>query len=443
MRYFTRLGLLLPVAGILLAPLWPACSSPTPVDSVMDVDGGRGASAADAGEAGAGGEAGPCTPRNSFAAGVAPLAIFRNQVPSYSAGLPVAKDARTFFAPGDRGACSRGGASFLRLRARPAVLGASAAADSEVAFFCANQPGELAQAVAFSPAQSLVGLAFRDDRGYLMGTFIAPDDPDWGMPGPPVNTRKVGFFPKLEGGVDGLPADAWGATFDGDDMVVAGGYWQGFVARFSRGASGAVSAVGFLDRRVKNFTAIAPNKSGGTWVVGRGAGAGALVLGKVTPSNALDTSWGTGGLLDLGGSDVSQASLGVDGDGRIVVGYVTGKGDDVQLLRVLPDGNVDVAYGGAGGRVHVPLWNWYSFRFSIAVDDDGTGLVPGGSTHNYEPAFVRVDATGKIDAALGVVKPPGTSGGGISGSFAVRTPPSAGCPGETLIAIGRGGFLFN
>ncbi len=441
MRYTRRLGLLPPaIASLAVAP-WLSCSPAKAVDGEMDVGGGPGVT--DAGDAG--GEAGPCTPRNSFAPGVAPLDMGTTR-------LPVAKDARTFFAPGYYGDCPRGGVSFLRLTARSAALGASAPADSDVAVLCT---GPLLtgypQAVAFSPSQSLVGLAFRDNVGYLLGTFIAPDDPDWEKPAEPIHHGNVGYYPALEAGTgETLPADAWGATFDGQDMVVAGGDndYRGFIARFSRGALGAVSVVGFQDPRVAGFKAIAPNKSGGTWVVGRGVGAGALVLAKVTQSNTLDVSWGTGGLVELGGSDIHQASLGVDEAGRIVVGYISGKGGDTQLLRVMPDGNLDVAYGGSGGRVHVPLWNrnlsgiaTSTSSFSIAVGGDGTVLVAGGSKGESDPAFIRLDATGRVDAALGVVKPPGASER-ISESFAVSTPPTAGCPGETLIAIGRGGFFF-
>jgi hypothetical protein len=69
-------------------------------------------------------------------------------------------------------------------------------------------------------------------------------------------------------------------------------------------------------------------------------------------------------------------------------------------------------------------------------------LLAGGSKEDHAPAFVRVDATGKIDGALGVQRPPGSAGKPVDVSCAVPTPTTAGCPGETLLYSGHEGFLF-
>lgn len=128
---------------------------------------------------------------------------------------------------------------------------------------------------------------------------------------------------------------------------------------------------------------------------------------RMTTAGALDTAFDTDGLLSTPWSS-SPASVAVQDDGCIVVGYTNSYGSqaDVGLLRVNSNGGLDTSFDGDGqvilGRTGT------QFTTGIAIQSDGKILVAGDeflpATQTGGNFFVaRFMATGELDTTYGNV----------------------------------------
>jgi uncharacterized delta-60 repeat protein len=138
-------------------------------------------------------------------------------------------------------------------------------------------------------------------------------------------------------------------------------------------------------------------------VVGRDANLDFLVERRLD-NGALDTAFGTGGLvsLNIGGTSADQAkAVAVQADGKIVVAGTTNFGTvnaGLAVARFNADGSLDTTFG-SGGRTIMDTAGVDEAR-AIAFQPDGKILVAGiqGSTR---PLVVRLNADGTPDSGFG------------------------------------------
>jgi hypothetical protein len=157
------------------------------------------------------------------------------------------------------------------------------------------------------------------------------------------------------------------------------------------------------DDRVVEWRAVPPADP-----TGRSSG---WELRRHLPDGPLDPTFGDGGVVHVT-TTAGPGGWGVDGAGRLVLlgSFDNNAGQTVKrsfLLRLLPSGDLDPAYG-ADGRVELD---------STIYDPDGFGAVaPDGSVYvrrtggGSETSFRRVDARGVVDpsfADAGVLRIPG------------------------------------
>jgi len=135
-----------------------------------------------------------------------------------------------------------------------------------------------------------------------------------------------------------------------------------------------------------------------------------FALLRYTSDGALDTTFGTGGLVltDFGGETDQARTMVLLPDGRIVLAGQTVSDDlaiaDMAFARYLPDGSLDPAFG-TGGRAVVDVRGTPSEVRSISVLGNGQIVAAGlsknpvGSWSDVVVARLRVD--GSVDAAFG------------------------------------------
>lgn len=128
-------------------------------------------------------------------------------------------------------------------------------------------------------------------------------------------------------------------------------------------------------------------------------------LVRFNPNGTLDQGFGTGGLVttDLfSGSSDQLMALAVQGDGRIIaaggVRKTPDEDDDFVVVRYLPDGRLDPAFG-SGGKAVTGLGG-DSLAFGVALQPDGKIVATGFSFSEY--ALVRYDGAGRLDLGFGV-----------------------------------------
>lgn len=110
------------------------------------------------------------------------------------------------------------------------------------------------------------------------------------------------------------------------------------------------------------------------------------VLARIGPDGQLDSSFGSGGIVELGG-DVGPAALAVDRDGGVAFG--TGN----ELVRLRPDGSPDLSFG-ATGRVTLPL---DGFDRLAGVEIRSTGEVVAAAGRD----LFQFNADGSPDVSFG------------------------------------------
>ena len=127
-----------------------------------------------------------------------------------------------------------------------------------------------------------------------------------------------------------------------------------------------------------------------------------FALARYTANGALDTSFGTNGIVttDLGTQSDDIRALAIAPDGRIVV---TGTaGEDIALARYTPDGKLDAGFG-TGGKTITDL-GFDDIASGVAVLPDGAIVIAGdtlGPKRNRDFLLGRYRADGTPDSAFG------------------------------------------
>lgn len=140
---------------------------------------------------------------------------------------------------------------------------------------------------------------------------------------------------------------------------------------------------------------------------------GGLTLSRYNTSGSADTSFGTGGKVTIvasGGPVDSMQALALQNDGKIVVaGYTalpTSFNDDVVVLRYNSDGTLDTGFG-TGGKVVTDFNGMTDRAFAVLVQTDGKIVVAGfatlgtQATADQDFALVRYQSTGSLDTGFG------------------------------------------
>ncbi len=152
----------------------------------------------------------------------------------------------------------------------------------------------------------------------------------------------------------------------------------------------------------------------GTFVMAGSAGGGQTALVRLTPTGALDGSFGSGGIAlhDLSPSqgDTLRAIVRLD-DGRYVTCgtyFSAGTATDFLVARFADDGSLDTTFNGSGFAVTSflqsgPGGSLFDQCNAVAVQADGM-IVSAGFTAEAGPnhvALTRHDANGTIDSGFG------------------------------------------
>jgi uncharacterized delta-60 repeat protein len=139
-----------------------------------------------------------------------------------------------------------------------------------------------------------------------------------------------------------------------------------------------------------------------------------MVLVKLTPSGAFDTSFGVGGFWhDSRSSVINNSSEGhclhLLSNGKILVGgaqEVSGAPNEAAIARINADGTLDAAFGVAGFTSLPAPTSDYGEIFGLGVQTDGKivggGYFADGSGIIYGLGSVRFSSSGVLDAGYGV-----------------------------------------
>lgn len=137
-----------------------------------------------------------------------------------------------------------------------------------------------------------------------------------------------------------------------------------------------------------------------------------MVVLRYDSSGRIDTSFGTGGkvVCDFAGSTDRAYAVLVQGDGKIVatgiatLGTLASPDQDIAMLRLLPDGSLDAAFG-TGGKLTTNVAGSGDFGYAAARQSDGKYVVAGRVAANggSNPDFgvVRYMGNGALDTAFG------------------------------------------
>ncbi len=137
-----------------------------------------------------------------------------------------------------------------------------------------------------------------------------------------------------------------------------------------------------------------------------------FALARYTTSGELDSSFGSGGIVetDLGsGSDDLAEAVAVRPDGKILVAGSTNPDPasnawDFAVVRYTPSGTLDSTFG-SGGVVTTDLGSNFDFAHAMALQPNGKIVVAGSSQkagqHGYDFAVVRYTPSGALDRSFG------------------------------------------
>jgi uncharacterized delta-60 repeat protein len=238
------------------------------------------------------------------------------------------------------------------------------------------------------------------------------------------NTLEAGDVAALASGQVLTFDDWWDTTQNPDNQQVAVG---------RRTATGAVDS-GFGNAGYRDFgfdlggtlgdfaRVIYVQRDGKILVGGRAeTGAGAtppadFFIARLTANGALDTSFGGGDgkvtvSFDLPFGNVDEVrALAVDARGRIYAGGIAGDfstANDCALVRLLPDGTLDPAFGAGDGKVNFryagAAQGTFNQIFGLALQGDGGIVVVGrGTSSGYRRVGVaRLTEAGDLDPTFG------------------------------------------
>ncbi len=132
------------------------------------------------------------------------------------------------------------------------------------------------------------------------------------------------------------------------------------------------------------------------------ASMGSLVyMARFTSNGALDPSFGKGGIVAIDGLVAYSASVAFGANGKVVLRAKNFENKNV-VMRLLPDGNLDSSFGVGGVQAMLPVT--ISAGGPIAVQADGKILVASsvGSGTTQDTVVVRLLPDGAVDMAYGV-----------------------------------------
>ena len=134
-------------------------------------------------------------------------------------------------------------------------------------------------------------------------------------------------------------------------------------------------------------------------------GSSDFAVARYTSAGALDTTFGTGGVVTTAiGNDSTAWDLGLEPDGRIVVAgqaRVTGR-QRVALARYTSAGALDASFG-TSGRTTLTLGTGDAYAYGLARQADGRLVVAGGADDNGVAKFAvaRFGTDGALDPSFG------------------------------------------
>ena len=165
-----------------------------------------------------------------------------------------------------------------------------------------------------------------------------------------------------------------------------------------------------------------------------------IALAQYTSSGALDSTFGSGGIVTtpIGSLDAAAEALAVQGDGKIVAAGLAGNALtnvwDVALLRYNADGTLDLPFGGTNtGMVTTDIASSSNYANAVTLQADGKIVVVGNAFANpfagtSDIAVLRYNTDGTLDTA-GFGSPNGyvtTNVGAFDNGFAVAVQPADG-----------------
>jgi len=168
-----------------------------------------------------------------------------------------------------------------------------------------------------------------------------------------------------------------------------------------------------------------------------------IALAQYTSSGALDSTFGSGGIVTtpIFSLDAAAAALAVQGDGKIVAAGLAGSAFtnvwDVAVLRYNANGSLDTdpttGFGAGTGIVTTDIASSSNYANAVALQADGKIVVVGNAFANpfantSDIAVLRYNSNGSLDTA-GFGSPNGyvtTNVGAFDNGFAVAVQPADG-----------------
>jgi uncharacterized delta-60 repeat protein len=271
--------------------------------------------------------------------------------------------------------------------------------------------------IAYGDAQTSGGRTYLDQFGLARYTPAGKLDTTFGSGGIVI----TGFGKNAAGDYIGS------AALQADGKIIAAGHNRDLVRYNSNGTLDTTFGSGGIVTYPSNFfrcSSILIQPSNGDIVVAGEYGA-SLVLLRYTPSGALDSTFGNGGevVTTVPGEAATRANSLALENGDIVAGGVVTNGGSAPgsfswfLARYTPSGNLDTTFG-SGGIVNTQVGtgvNGFSGVSRLLVQPDGKIVaVGGGSTSTgSEWALARYNSDGSLDTSFGTA---GISTSSITGS---------------------------
>ena len=145
-----------------------------------------------------------------------------------------------------------------------------------------------------------------------------------------------------------------------------------------------------------------------------GAGYDDFYVTKLTSAGALDTTFGTNGTLTIGtsGGNESAYSMTKTSDGGyMIAGYMSIVNNDIYVAKITSAGALDATFGTGGILEISGSGSASAYAYSIAQTSDG-GYVATGSMASLGELIIKMDSTGSMDGCSSYV----VSGGATLGS---------------------------
>jgi uncharacterized delta-60 repeat protein len=296
---------------------------------------------------------------------------------------------------------------------------------------------DVAQALLVQPDGKIVVVAYATANSDIVITRLLPNgDFDATFDG----DGTVGID---LGGVDVARAAALQA--DGKIVVAADNLSvpQGLILRRSADGSpdptfgsGTFADAGF---KVAYAVAIQPDQK--IVVAGGGTPSNNVLVARLEANGSFDAAFN---LLigytsfDFGGADYASA-VALQPDGKIVLAGFTsppGGGEDVVVLRLLPDSSLDASFDGDGTKTID--WGGFDEAHAVAVQPDGKIVVAGSGGVSRTMTVSRLEPDGSLDPTFDADGTAGVDLGDFDGGTALALQPD----GKILVAGWTGGLKF-